>query len=190
MDHSSQECTPVLLILSFTTSQFSARGHFARLMSCGHRDDDTAQQFRIRNGRRLPSLGYGRSFPSCRRKQSALRLTVATTQTAERAAPHLEYLELVDVETLKPAETLFLRPWPRPAPAAYLGATRLIDNVVLQRSEEPMSPAESLRTEARTSFRWWQRLRGSACCNPPICADPMHNLVEDAPPFALIEIKN
>jgi pantoate--beta-alanine ligase len=45
----------------------------------------------------------------------------------------LQYLELVDCDTLKPAESPLHRPAALCA-AAYIGSTRLIDNVILASS--------------------------------------------------------
>jgi pantoate--beta-alanine ligase len=55
---------------------------------------------------------------------------VAMAKGHLRTVDRLQYLELVDADTLKPAESPLRRPAALCA-AAYIGATRLIDNVVL-----------------------------------------------------------
>jgi pantoate--beta-alanine ligase len=56
---------------------------------------------------------------------------VATVTRHLEAVDRLQYLELVDCDTLKPAESPLHRPAALCA-AAYVGSTRLIDNVILE----------------------------------------------------------
>jgi pantoate--beta-alanine ligase len=63
----------------------------------------------------------------------------------------LQYLELVDVDTLKPAEG----PLSRPAAlcvAAYVGSTRLIDNVIL--GPAPLSTRERASKSPTRDYSW------------------------------------